>query len=1177
MITSNGNTHQRLDVRSDLHDGLSEVVEQALEILLGGGILDVNELCHGDDSLAHQLHALLPTVEALAQFGHAAKTSAPSIPTNESESPTTHTLGDFRILQEIGRGGMGVVYEADQISLARRVALKVLPFAPALDNRRLQRFMNEAQAAASLDHPHIVQVHAIGNDRGVYHYAMQLVEGQSLDKLIAALRPIELNEPAEIPSCQPADANPLANLLRRRSAGAGEYYRHAAQLGVQAASALDYAHQMGIVHRDVKPSNLMINHDGQLLVTDFGLATSNSDGNLTLTGDLIGTLRYMSPEQAMGNRVAIDHRTDIYSLGATLYELITLQPAFGATERPQLLREVIETDPPSPRSICRSVPRDLETIILKAMAKEPESRYATAGQMGDDLQRFLEHRPIKARPAGIVHRTLRWCRRNPVNTSLSLVIMAFVLFAALVGPLVAWRQTNLLVEKTGLANSLDDKQRLLQQQLYDSTMRVAHQSLVLGEFAETHRLLERYAKVTDGPDPRGFEYYHMRRKCDRALQAQIDAHWCSLQCLAFSPKSNMLAYGSWSGDVFLNQALLAGDVDLHHANNTTPIALESARKSELAHGDNIADVAFSPDGMLLATASHDRTIRLWDVATHRLLYATETLGAPAQCLAFAPDGRVLAVGFAYKATGSSNAEAGGEVRLWRVVRLDGFVASPDSPSEFGTRLEPLPQPLVTKLDGNVQALAFSPDGTHLAVGGDQSGVSLWKVESFERTLLLLSSDRGKSVTCLSYSPDGRFLIVGTGSDGATTTYGELRVWDMAGGILKHVWTPFSGDVKSLAISSDGDVLAVGSSEGMISVWDLTNGRQVSSFRAHAKWVSDLAFSQDDRLLASSSKDQTIRTWDVAAFIEEHCVTIDDSVTALAVSPTSSQLMAWGWSGSVVELWDDAKRTSIARVPFDTKYIHSLSFDARGELLVVGAGDYPSRRRPGFVAVINAGTGALLWSHTLENTLVYQCAFSPKGEVAASVEEEVVIFNAINGRELRRWRAHSQFSRNLAFVTHDQNRPLLVTAGVKPEQRLKLWDYQRGSCLQDVEMPTGCLGLEVAPDKTTIVTAGIPSGDDEAVISLWDLGLDGTLTGPRKLHGHTGMVQDVSFSPDGRRIVSACSDGTIRLWNAASGTELMSYRNQTGWFSSARFTPDGRTLVTAGTGSHTGEVRFWRSE
>jgi serine/threonine protein kinase len=351
-------------------------------------------------------------------------------------APALGQLGEFRLLREVGRGGMGVVYEAEQISLQRRVALKVLPFAAAIDDRRLQRFKNEALAAAHLRHENIVPVYAVGADLGVHYYAMQFIEGQSLAVLIGQFRRLsggrELPQDLSLPpgpaaeaagTCFTSDANETpagaqsnltaASLSRDLSSGSRRYFIWLAGVGRQAANALEHAHQMGIVHRDIKPANLLLDPRGQLWVTDFGLAQVSGDAGLTMTGELLGTLRYASPEQARARRGLVDHRTDIYSLGATLYELLALRPIFEGRDRHELLRQIADEEPRSPRSTHPSVPVELETIVLKALAKEPSERYATAKELADDLQRFQEDRPILAKRPTPSERLRKWARRHP--------------------------------------------------------------------------------------------------------------------------------------------------------------------------------------------------------------------------------------------------------------------------------------------------------------------------------------------------------------------------------------------------------------------------------------------------------------------------------------------------------------------------------------------------------------------------------------------------------------------------------------------------------------------------------------------------------------------------------------------------------------------------------------------
>lgn len=350
-----------------------------------------------------------------------AQSLRPSVPVPPLQPEfTASPLGDFQILHEIGRGGMGVVYEAIQLSLGRRVALKVLPFAAALDSKQLQRFKNEATAAAQLHHTNIVPVYAVGCERGVHFYAMQLISGRSLSAVIRELRGDSVNDPSSSSLATTAAYHASATVANshvisatQHSGRSRESFRTAARIAAQVADALEYAHEAGIVHRDIKPANLLLDTKGAVWVTDFGLAQVAADVGVTQTGDLVGTLRYMSPEQASGRRVPIDHRADVYSLGATLYELLSLKPIFSGSDRVTLLHQILNDDPRPLRQIDRAIPVELETIVMKATAKLPAERYATAGEMAADLRRFLDEIPILARRPTLSDRFRKWMRRHP--------------------------------------------------------------------------------------------------------------------------------------------------------------------------------------------------------------------------------------------------------------------------------------------------------------------------------------------------------------------------------------------------------------------------------------------------------------------------------------------------------------------------------------------------------------------------------------------------------------------------------------------------------------------------------------------------------------------------------------------------------------------------------------------
>lgn len=357
-------------------------------------------------------------------------------------------LGDFRLLSELGRGGMGVVYEAEQISMRRRVALKLLPFATLLDTGRLKRFKNEVLAAASLNHPNIVSVYSVGEERGIHYYAMQLIQGPTLAEIVLQLQSTALPK-TEINTTVVADQAKENTKSEAATSSVGkyptrDYFQSVARIGIQISQGLAEAHRQGVLHRDIKPANIILDADCKPYIADFGMAQIETDTQLTMTGDLLGTLRYMSPEQASGQRV-LDPRTDIYSLGTTLYELLTLQPAFPADDRNALLNQVIKSTPPPPRKLARSVPPELESIVLKAMAERPVDRYASAQLMQADLQRFLDGKPTLAKPPSLFSKVTKWSARNPAIVAATLASMLILASAATVSNIFlrkAWFQAD---------------------------------------------------------------------------------------------------------------------------------------------------------------------------------------------------------------------------------------------------------------------------------------------------------------------------------------------------------------------------------------------------------------------------------------------------------------------------------------------------------------------------------------------------------------------------------------------------------------------------------------------------------------------------------------------------------------------------------------------------------------
>jgi serine/threonine protein kinase len=487
------------DSEAAREDRLTEILLGYLEALQTGGA-DRGGLLAAHPDLRDELSSFFASHDEMERLVAPLreKPHEPQ-PSLDRETPCIGQLGDYRLLREVGRGGMGVVYEAEQVSLHRRVALKLLPFAAAIDSRQLQRFRNEALAAANLRHENIVTVHAVGCERGVHYYAMQFIEGQSLAALIGELRQLG-SGPARLPAASvrstvavetagqavwhPAldtetgdAANPAcAPVSRARSSSVRKSCAWVATLGRQAALALEHAHQSGIVHRDIKPANLMLDTRGQLWVTDFGLAQVSGDAGLTMTGELLGTLRYASPEQALVRRGVVDHRSDVYSLGATLYELLTLRPPFQGRDRNELLRQITDDEPVPPRALVPAIGVSLETIVLKALRKEPGDRYATAQELADDLQRFLEDRPILARRPSLAERL--WCRarRHPAAIAATLIVLLLLSAGSLISAALIRAEQGRTKAEQQKAEAAYHRERLRAEEA-EARFRLARQSV----------------------------------------------------------------------------------------------------------------------------------------------------------------------------------------------------------------------------------------------------------------------------------------------------------------------------------------------------------------------------------------------------------------------------------------------------------------------------------------------------------------------------------------------------------------------------------------------------------------------------------------------------------------------------------------------------------------------------
>jgi WD40 repeat protein len=661
-----------------------------------------------------------------------------------------------------------------------------------------------------------------------------------------------------------------------------------AHLGVQAAEALEHAHAEGVIHRDVKPANLLVDAKGKLWVTDFGLAQFQSQASLTLTGDLVGTVRYMSPEQALGKRSVVDQRTDVYSLGVTLYELLTLEPAFAGGDRQELLRQIALEEPRSPRRITKAVPAELETIVLKAMAKAPEERYATAQELADDLKRFLEDKPIRARRPSLRQRAVKWARRHKTVVRAAIVVLVLAVVALAVIAALIWR-------------SLERERQALERERQDSYF----QRITLAEREwEANNLSRMEQLLKDCPeDLRGWEWYYLKRLRHKSLPPL--RHDGAVHSVAFSPNGDCFASSDQEGfvkvwDAQTGQQLAFFRAHPDHAHSVA-FSLDGARLAtggwdrtvkvwdlnairrgqetsplqRLKHNFWVVSVVFSPDGQRLAVATGKADelgeVKIWDTATGQELFSLWGHGARANCVVFSPEGGRLATASADRTVRVWDARTGQENLTLRghgqMVHCVAF--SPDSRRLASAGYDRVVrvwdvttgQQIRELRDHNwvIHCVAFSPDNRHVATAGEDSTVRVWDVTTGQETIAPPLKHTGRAVGVV-FSPDCRRLVSGSLDRTA-------KVWDVATGKLLHLLRDPTGGVQSVAFSSDGKRLVWGGTDSAVKVWDEATG-EIHTLRGHASWVQGVAFSPDGKRIASASADGTVKLWEAPPVSEE---------------------------------------------------------------------------------------------------------------------------------------------------------------------------------------------------------------------------------------------------------------------------------------------------------------------
>jgi WD40 repeat protein/serine/threonine protein kinase len=1050
-------------------------------------------------------------------------------------------LGDFRLVREIGRGGMGIVYEAEQLSLNRRVALKVLPFAATMDPRHLQRFRNEAQAAAGLHHTNIVPVHFVGCERGVHFYAMQLIDGQTLAALIGelrqatgkedrgsriedrgskeeGLRPLPAQQPETKedrgPGTKTDQRYPRSSILDPQSSilDPRSFFRAVARLGIRAAEALEHAHQLGIVHRDIKPGNLLLDGRGNLWVADFGLARLPGDAGLTLSGDLVGTLRYMSPEQALAQRVVIDHRTDVYGLGATLYELLTLQPVFAGKDRQELLRQIAFEEPRRLRRLNRAIPAELETIVLKALEKSPRDRYATARELAEDLRRFLENRPIVARPPSLPQRMRKWALRHKPVVRAAVVVLALAAVGSAVAASVFRQQQQetqdaLDAQTKALAGekrALTEKDRAFRREQnahYRARIILANREQWAGDYDQVQKILDACPTKL-----RGWDWHYLARACwqSRRPAKLTIQHPGPVRYAAFSLDGQRLASGSGDDKVKVWDARTGQEL----------FTLRGLSKA-------VESLAFSADGKRLAAGSLDGTIKVWDTGTNRKPLTLRSHKGTFLCLAFGPDGQRLV------------SSLGNQTKVWdlwtgkeeRTLTVNGPAVFAVAFSPDSKRIATAQAKVVRVWDagsgrlllilqghtGPVCYVAFSPDGKRLASASDDRTVRVWDAASGEALRSLTAhSGGGQSVFFL---PDGQHLV------SASSRTLQVKLWNFQRGVEVRSCRP-PGPGQFMNLSPDGSLMATAAGN-ILRVWDVTKGPEGLSIGARA-FIFQLAFSPDGRRVAAACADGIARLFDAATGQALRTIVHGSdggrfgSVMGVAFSP-NGRLLATASANHTLKLWSAKTGQRVLTLRGHTQSVWSVAFNPDGKLLASGSADKT-------VKLWDTVTGRVV--HTLKGNVDYRCgaAFSPDGRRLAWVSQD-----GKNQYRVRLCDVRTGQEEELRLPPYP--RPISMPVFSSDGSRILAHVEQQGTKAWDAKTGREILSL---PIVTKVITALHPDGRRLATVgSDNSVQLRDTTTGEvmLTLRGHTSPIMALAFSSDGRRLASGDQFATVRIWDA----------------------------------------------
>ncbi len=1025
------------------------------------------------------------------------------------DSSARPSLGPYRLLDEVGRGGMGIVYRALDESLGRLVALKVILPERAGEEGDRARFLREAQLAARFRNDHVVTVHCVGGEPGGSPYlVMEFVDGPTLAEWLGS-------KPGRSP-------------------------REIARLVAQIADGLDSAHQAGLIHRDVKPNNILIERaTGRAKITDFGLAREPGHSALTREGVVAGTPTYMSPEQARGD-ASLDHRTDIYGLGITLYESLTGRPPFTGPAL-AVLRRILEHDPIPPRRLDDAIPRDLETICLKAMAREPARRYQTARELAGDLGRYLDGRPISARPAAPWEQAVKWARRRPAVAAL---LAAVVAVSALGFTLVSWQWQR----------ALGERQRAESQ---------AELAEVRRREADTARRRERERADAEAAARRQAQHTAATLALGRA-QALVDQGRQS-EALLWVAQGLLDAP---EGDRALERALR---VNWSHAQP------ESVLLHCLFHHFPARSVVFSPDGRLLASTDYySGQCRIWDVASGELLQDLSHPHTGVAAIAIHPGGAMLATG-----TGTDLPESRAYVQFWDL----------NTAAKIG-------EPLLHH--GRVRSLAFSPDGRFLVtVAGPNYRAQLWDVAQ-RKPLGAGWSARG--VLRIAYFPDNQTVLTGgfagnaarraalcgeaigkpvevasdvlsiaVAPDGQTYLVGcadqRIRLAEASTGNLLRTSDLLPGSVQALAYSPDGRSFLSGTADGVARLWDLDRFQPTVTTPTHPGAIWGVAFAPDRKSIATTAGDQFLRVWELVPHDRSGTPfgpAFPDPVNTLTISRDGHFVVCQSGEG-LIQAIDGTDGRPIGERATAYRWFSPIVGSDDASFLVQAARGTLRLWRP------ETGTfaGAEI-PYRREDHKPQPAALSPGGQRVATVEDvwgrTARLWDLVTGEPIGPVLDHGAKLLTVAFTPDGKT---LLTGG---QGMVRLWDASTGQPLGDHLPAEASIAMVLSSDgRRLLATGGWDSNGRVDVAQVWDLASKKPVGNPL---AHADRVWSAAFSADGHTIITGSDDKTARLWDAETGEPRGLPMLHDGTVEFVAFSADGRAVLTR---SSDGKARLWEPE